>query len=117
MSIIKVFLRLSQYWLTSVGLMCVGSAFIIAVGICSLIGIPYGPVHTSLPFLLLGLGVDDIFVFMTSWRQINANEQNLHKPVSEKIGLALGHAGSAITVTSLTDMVAFLIGATTVRIN
>lgn len=105
-----------QFCLTSTGLLCVGGAFLIAVGICSLIGIPYGPVHTSLPFLLLGLGIDDIFVINASWKQIHTDESNLKKPLAERIGLALGHAGSAISITSLTDVVAFVIGSSTVCI-
>lgn len=106
----------TQFCLTSVGLFCVGIAFMLAVGICSLIGIPYGPIHTSLPFLLLGLGVDDIFVFNAFWKQIHTDELILSKSLTERIGLTLGRAGSAITVTSFTDIVAFIIGATTVRI-
>ncbi|CAL1684179.1 unnamed protein product [Lasius platythorax] len=103
-----------RFCLTSVGLFCVGIAFILAVGICSLIGIPYGPIHTSLPFLLLGLGVDDIFVFHAYWKQIHTDELNLSKSLTERIGLTLGLAGSAITVTSFTDIMAFIIGATTI---
>lgn len=91
-----------------------GCAFLLAVGICSLIGIPYGPIHTSLPFLLLGLGVDDIFVFNAYWKQIHTDELIFRKSLAERIGLTLGRAGSAITITSFTDIVAFLIGATTV---
>lgn len=87
-------------------------AFVSAVGICSMIGVPYGPVHTSLPFLLMGLGVDDIFVLMSCWRQVEAMHTGCSVP--EKIGLMLKHAGSSITVTSITDVVAFLIGASTV---
>lgn len=117
-SIVKsVFLHSPQFCLTSTGILCVGGAFILAIGVCSLIGIPYGPIHTSLPFLLLGLGIDDIFVFNASWKQIHTNESNLEKSLTERIGLALGHAGSAITVTSLTDVVAFIIGASTVNKN
>ncbi|KAL0109067.1 hypothetical protein PUN28_014278 [Cardiocondyla obscurior] len=103
-----------RFCLTSTGLLCVGAAFILAVGICSLIGIPYGPVHTSLPFLLLGLGIDDIFVINASWRKIHTDELNSNKPLTERIGLTLGHAGSAISITSLTDVVAFIIGASTI---
>ncbi|XP_011262753.1 patched domain-containing protein 3 isoform X1 [Camponotus floridanus] len=103
-----------RFLLTSVGLFCVGTAFLLAVGICSLIGIPYGPIHTSLPFLLLGLGVDDIFVFHAYWKQLHTDELMLSKSLTERIGLTLGRSGSAITITSFTDIVAFLIGATTV---
>lgn len=103
-----------RFCLTATGLLCVGGAFIIAVGVCSAIGIPYGPVHTSLPFMLLGLGVDDLFVMMASWKQIHSVEENRKKELHERIGLALGHAGSAICITSLTDVVAFIIGASTI---
>ncbi|XP_014479846.1 PREDICTED: Niemann-Pick C1 protein-like [Dinoponera quadriceps] len=103
-----------RFYLTTIGLMCVGSAFILAVSLCSLFGVPYGPVHASLPFLLLGLGIDDIFVFMASWKQIHTDKSILDKPLTEKVGITLGHAGSAITVTSFTDIVAFLIGACTI---
>lgn len=104
-----------QFCLTISGLLCIGGAFIIAVGVCSMLGISYGPVHTSLPFLLMGLGVDDIFIMMASWEQIHSYEDNRRKSLEEKVGLMLSHAGSAICITSLTDVVAFIIGASTVR--
>ena len=105
-----------QFLLTSVALLSIGGAFIVAIGLCSLFGVPYGPVHTSLPFLLMGLGVDDTFVMMTSWREVNSNIKYEHKIVYEKIALALSHAGTAIFITSFTDVIAFIIGASTVSI-
>lgn len=89
-----------------------GMGFISGCGICSLLGVSYGPVHTSLPFLLMGLGVDDIFVMMACWRKIR--ETNSNDPKEERFGLMLQHAGASITVTSITDIVAFLVGGLTV---
>ncbi|XP_011500202.1 PREDICTED: patched domain-containing protein 3-like [Ceratosolen solmsi marchali] len=103
-----------RFWLTSVALLCIGGAFAVAVGLCSLAGIPYGPVHTSLPFLLMGLGVDDTFVMMAAWEEVAFHEKNHNKPLPERVALALSHAGAAISVTSLTDVVAFVIGASTI---
>lgn len=87
-------------------------AFVCAVGICSVMGVSYGPVHTSLPFLMLGLGVDDIFVMMACWRQTQV--KYYRNSIPEKMALMLQHAGASITVTSFTDVVAFAIGASTV---
>ncbi|XP_034172296.1 patched domain-containing protein 3 isoform X1 [Osmia lignaria lignaria] len=103
-----------RVYLTIVGLFCVGGAFIVAISVCSALGVPYGPVHTSLPFLLLALGVDDNFLIMASWKEIHAHKTNRNKPLEERVALMLGHAGSAISITSLTDVVAFIIGASTI---
>lgn len=46
-----------QILLGLAGLFNIGMAFSSAVALCSLAGISYGPVHTSLPFLLMGLGI------------------------------------------------------------
>lgn len=77
-----------------------------------MLGVSYGPVHTSLPFLMLGLGVDDIFVMMACWRQTQV--KHYRSSIPEKMALMLQHAGTSITVTSFTDVVAFAIGASTV---
>jgi Niemann-Pick C1 protein len=94
------------------GLLSVGMAFVAGAGLCSFLGVSYGPVHTSLPFLLMGLGVDDMFVMMAGWRKVQSTHSDLALP--EKMGMMLRHAGTSITVTSLTDIVAFVVGATTV---
>lgn len=95
------------------GLLSIGMAIISAVGICSVMGVSYGPVHTSLPFLMMGLGVDDIFVMMACWRQTQVKHSG--RSIPEQMALMLQHAGASITVTSFTDVVAFAIGASTVR--
>lgn len=98
--------------LASLGLLSVGMAYISGCGICSFLGIKYGPVHTSLPFLLMGLGVDDVFVMLACWRKVQIESSDKNLP--EKIGLMLKHAGASISVTSLTDTIAFLVGGTTI---
>ena len=95
-------------------LFCIGAAFIASIGICSLFGVPYGPVHNSLPFLLMGLGVDDTFVMAASWEQVLSDKANQLKTIQERVALMLSHAGTAISITSLTDVIAFVIGASTV---
>lgn len=100
-----------RFTLTSVGLMNVGMAYGSGCGISSLFFF-YSPVHTSLFFIIMGLGVDDIFVIMSALRKIKS--ESGHLKLSEKIGRTLEKAGASITITSLTDIIAFLVGGTTV---
>ncbi|XP_066996696.1 patched domain-containing protein 3 isoform X2 [Anabrus simplex] len=101
-----------RFILANVGLLCIGMAFVVACGICSVLGISYGPVHTALPFLLMGIGVDDMFVIMACWNNLTPAERQMSIP--EKMGRTLQHAGTSITITSLTDVIAFMVGATTI---
>ncbi|XP_031621793.1 patched domain-containing protein 3-like [Contarinia nasturtii] len=102
--------------LCSMGLMSVGMAFVSAIGLCSFLGISYGPVHTSLPFLLMGLGIDDMFVMMASWKKVQREHRLPRDPstLPERMGMMLQMAGSSITITSFTDVVAFVIGSITI---
>lgn len=99
------------------GLMCIGMSFASAIGLCSYFGISYGPVHTSLPFLLMGLGIDDMFVIMASWQKVQREHPSPHdrSTLPERMGMMLQMAGSSITITSFTDVVAFVIGSITVN--
>ncbi|XP_042861215.1 NPC intracellular cholesterol transporter 1 homolog 1b-like [Penaeus japonicus] len=105
--IIYVLVTLGRPGPALVGLFCVALAVVAAYGTCSAIGIPHGPLNNVLPILLIGLGVDDMYVISNAWK-ISGNVKLL-----ERAGRALQHAGVAVTVTSLSDAVAFLVGATT----
>ncbi|XP_053626283.1 patched domain-containing protein 3-like isoform X3 [Cherax quadricarinatus] len=98
--------------LSLMGLLCVGMSIFVSYGICSVFDVPFGPVNNVLPFLLLGLGVDDMFVIMQAWN--NLSQQEKKQELTERIGYALKNAGVSITVTSLTDFAAFAIGSGTV---
>ncbi|XP_033117037.1 patched domain-containing protein 3-like isoform X2 [Anneissia japonica] len=101
----KVYIALS-------GVTTVGLAVVVSIGFGSYLGLIYTPVHSILPFLLLGIGVDDMFVIVQAWSNLSEGEKK--KPVHEQCSLALKHAGVSITVTSITDFSAFVIGATTI---
>ena len=57
-----------------------------------------------------------MFVIMQSWNNLGAGKHSKTLALEDKFGLAMQHAGVAITITSLTDFLAFAIGATTVML-
>ena len=65
-------------------------------------------------FDVTGIGIDDMFVIMQCLGNLS-DEQRSTLPLPDRIGQTMRKAGVAITVTSLTDVCAFGIGAVTVR--
>ena len=103
-------LSLFQGTLSVVGILNVGLSILVSYGLCSAAGLFYGPMHSSLPFLLLGLGIDDMFVIVQSFDNLKAESRD----IPELVGATMRRAGVAITVTSLTDVLVFVVGSTTV---
>ena len=100
--------------LTAAGIFAVAMGLVISMGLTFIFNLPYTPMHAILPFLCLGIGIDDMFVIVQCWYNLK-EEEIFDKTIHEKIGLTMRHAGVAITVTSLTDVFAFGIGSVTVR--
>mmetsp|Transcript_22970 Transcript_22970/g.34468 ORF Transcript_22970/g.34468 Transcript_22970/m.34468 type:complete len:929 (-) Transcript_22970:474-3260(-) len=82
-------------------------AIIASVGIGSLISF-YGPVHQVLPLLMVAVGVDDTFVIVAAFDELDDDMD-----VKERVARALSRAGASITVTTLTNSCAFFIGSLT----
>ncbi|KAK3599821.1 hypothetical protein CHS0354_022387 [Potamilus streckersoni] len=101
-----------KLYVSIAGILTIGLAILFAYGIAMVFGVMYGPVHALMPFLLLGIGVDDMFIIVEEWRNLTKEDQKLE--LKERIARALKHSGVSVTVTSVTDIVAFGIGATTV---
>ena len=98
-------------FLTGMGISAVVIGIPIAYGMTSLIGYPFMPHFAVLPFLMIGLGIDDMFVIMKTYRNLESTKD---LTLEEKIAITLKHAGVSITVTSLTDVCVFAVGAITV---
>ena len=43
-----------QLWVAVLGIMCIGFTLVVTTGLASYMQLPYGPVHSIIPFLLLG---------------------------------------------------------------
>lgn len=90
------------------GLVCVFLSYFSGFGIMFFLGGQVAGVHNLMPFLLIGIGVDDMFVIANAVDQVPFS-----KSAEERIVMAMRHAGPSITITSLTNALAFYFGATT----
>ena len=44
-------------------------------GVCGVLGVPNTPMNSILPFLLLGIGIDDMFVIVQSFSNIKVRKE------------------------------------------
>ena len=101
----------SKFSLSVVVLLVVGFATMAANGIAGFLDVKENPLNNNIYFLILGLGVDDAFVLTSEFTR-----HTLASPgasVGERIAKTARTGGVSILVTSVTDALAFLIGAST----
>ncbi|XP_023216931.1 patched domain-containing protein 3-like [Centruroides sculpturatus] len=97
----------SKPWLGIAGIISVGMSVISAFGLLRYFGIEFVNLNMSAALLLLGVGVDDSFILINSWRRTNRDES-----VEKRMGEAFEDASVAITISSLTNFLSFCIGLT-----
>jgi len=103
----------SRWAVSLCALLLVAISSVAGIGLASYFGLFYGPVHSLLPFVLLGIGVDDVFIIVNAFNRERTvpREDEDSKGFIERSANALARSGASITVTSLTDMVAFAISS------
>merc|ERR1719499_2963909 len=70
-----------------------------AFGIMFMLGLEYNQTHNILPFIAIGIGIDDMFVIMACWYNLVRDKTTASLTLPEKIGLTMEHAGVSVTVT------------------
>ncbi len=103
----------SRWTMALAALVLVGLSTGASFGLSAAMGFFFGPVHSLLPFILLGIGVDDAFVIVNAFnreRKVSRSSED-NMDIAKRSAKALARAGASITVTSLTDLVAFGISA------
>ena len=90
-----------------IALLCVGLSYASSSGLAYLVGGKSAGIHNLLPFMLIGIGVDDMFVISSAIDQTNPRD-----PVEVRMKHGMIHAGASISITSFTNGVAFFLGCT-----
>jgi hypothetical protein len=89
--------------------MIAGVAGVSALGWLGYFGMRVNLLCFLTPFLVLCVGIDDVFVLVSSVKEVSHTETN----VPRVIGKAMAEGGTAITVTTLTSLAAFSVAAAT----
>ncbi|CAH1261352.1 PTCHD3 [Branchiostoma lanceolatum] len=95
-------------WLGMLGVLSAGMAVVASLGLCLYCGVRFTSVVASMPFLIVGIGVDDMFIMLAAWRKTHPGGS-----VEERMKETYAEAAVSITITTITDGLAFGIGAIT----
>ena len=60
-----------RIYLTMLGMLSVVFGILVSVGWTGISGLPYTPLHAILPFLMIGLGIDNMFVIVQCWYNLD----------------------------------------------
>ncbi|CAL4066460.1 unnamed protein product [Meganyctiphanes norvegica] len=95
-------------WLGFFGIVSAAMAVFASFGFLIYLGVEFIGINMAAPFLMLGIGIDDTFVMLAAWRRTK-----LQDSVPERMAQTYSDAAVSITITSITDMISFFIGAIT----
>ncbi|XP_056378932.1 patched domain-containing protein 3-like [Hyla sarda] len=98
----------NKIWLATTGVISPGLAILTSFGMLLLCGVPFARTVANAPFLILGVGVDNMFIIISCWRQTKVTST-----VEERMADTYQEAAVSITITTLTDVLAFYIGIMT----
>ena len=100
--------------LTGHSLLANAGVFAVALGILSGFGlamwcrVPFVSIVGVLPFLVIGIGIDDMLILVDE-----LDRQPRDMSITEKIKAVMSHSGATVTMTTMTDLVAFAVSTST----
>ncbi|CEF59990.1 Sterol-sensing domain and Patched family-containing protein [Strongyloides ratti] len=95
-------------WESLIGCLIPIIASISSIGLLSAFNIKFQSIVVASLFLVLSVGVDDIFIITRAWDRAKAT-----KDISSRMALTIEDAGPSITISALTNIMSFAIGALT----
>ncbi|XP_059412939.1 patched domain-containing protein 3-like [Carassius carassius] len=98
----------TKVWVAAFGVVSAGLAVLASFGLLLFCGVPFAMTVATAPFLILGVGVDDMFIMISCWQKTEVD-----KAVEVRLAETYKEAGVSITITTLTDVLAFYIGLLT----
>jgi len=97
----------SRSMLGCASLATIGMSLALSYGIVWCIGIPFTNIAQILPFMVMGVGLDDTFIVTGAYFRTDPNLN-----IEHRIETTMNEVGLSISLTSITTMVAFMLGST-----
>ena len=92
-------------FITILGVCCSALGILAGFGLVIAFGVPFINIAGILPFLVISIGIDDMFIIIDEFENIPDA-----MPANRKVSHAIGKVGATITMTTLTDIIVFAIG-------
>ncbi|KAM9337157.1 patched domain-containing protein 3-like [Symphorus nematophorus] len=97
----------NKVWVAVFGVLSSGLAIISSFGLLLYIGVPFVITVANSPFLILGIGLNNMFILVSDWQHTHVKD-----PVPKRMAHTYKEAILAITITALVDVLKFSIGIT-----
>ncbi|XP_005351017.1 patched domain-containing protein 3 [Microtus ochrogaster] len=95
----------NKMWVAVSGVFCVALSVVSGFGLMLHIGVPFVIIVANSPFLILGVGVDDMFIMISAWQKTSLMES-----IRERLSNSYSKVAVSITITTLTNVLAFYTG-------
>ncbi|XP_023153986.2 patched domain-containing protein 3 [Amphiprion ocellaris] len=95
----------TKVWVASCGVFSTGLAVLSGFGALLLLGQPFVMTAASCPFLILGIGLDDMFILISCWQRTHVLDS-----VCDRLADTYREAAVSISITTLTDALALFLG-------
>ena len=94
-------------WLALSGVLSTGMGILAGIGVTVCLGVPFISLVGIVPFLVVSIGIDDMFIIVDEF-----DRQSKSNIPMNRVAFALSKVGATITMTTVTDVIAFLVSAT-----
>ncbi|KAK1879545.1 Patched domain containing protein 3 [Dissostichus eleginoides] len=95
----------TKVWVAACGVLSTGLAVLSGFGLLLLLDQPFVMTVASCPFMILGIGLDDMFIMISCWQRTSVLDS-----VPERLAYTYKDAAVSITITTLTDALALFLG-------